>query len=91
MGQTVEVRFKGTRKAYFVWGDEAAPLRNGDMVVVEVERGRDVGRVSAVGDVAGKKCASACSGCAVGAEPAEKEPPKPVAGRGGGGDIKEQK
>ena len=23
MSQTVEVRFKGTRKAYFVWGDEA--------------------------------------------------------------------
>ena len=27
MPQTVEVRFKGTRKAYFVWDDEADPLR----------------------------------------------------------------
>ena len=27
MSQTVEVRFKGTRKAYFVWEDEADPIR----------------------------------------------------------------
>ncbi len=26
MSQTVEVRFKGTRKAYFAWGDEADPI-----------------------------------------------------------------
>jgi cell fate regulator YaaT (PSP1 superfamily) len=88
VGQTIEVRFKGTRKAYFVWGDEAAPLRNGEMVVVEVERGRDVGRVSAVGDVAGRKCASGCNGCAVGTEPAEKEPPKPVARRATADDLR---
>jgi cell fate regulator YaaT (PSP1 superfamily) len=41
-----------------------------------------------VGDVAGKKCASACSGCAVGAEPAEKEPPKPVARRATADDLR---
>jgi len=57
------------------------------MVVVEVERGRDVGRVSAVGDVAGRKGASACSGCAVGAEPTEKESPKPVARRASADDL----
>ena len=87
MAQTVEVRFKGTRKGYFVWGDQNSPLRNGEMVVVEVERGRDLGRVSAVGDVAGRKCASACNGCAVGAEPAEKESPKPVARRASPEDL----
>jgi cell fate regulator YaaT (PSP1 superfamily) len=88
VGQTIEVRFKGTRKAYFVWGDETAPLRNGEMVVVDVERGRDLGRVSAVGDVAGRKCASGCNGCAVGTEPAEKEPPKPVARRATADDLR---
>jgi cell fate regulator YaaT (PSP1 superfamily) len=60
---TVEVRFKGTRKAYFHSG---VPLREGDAVVVGAERGRDFGHVTAVGAVAEKKCGGACTGCAVG-------------------------
>jgi cell fate regulator YaaT (PSP1 superfamily) len=76
--QTIEVRFKGTRKAYFTWPDAGEALRVGDAVVVEVERGRDLGRVTALGELAGKKCASACSGCAVGADPADAEPLKPA-------------
>ncbi len=75
---TVEVRFKGTRKAYFTWPAGAEPLRVGDSVVVEVERGRDVGRVTALGEVADKKCGTGCSGCALGGEPAAAEPLKPV-------------
>ena len=63
--QTVEVRFKGTRKAYFVWADDADPLRLKEPVIVEVERGRDLGRVSAVGETAAKKCGSGCTSCAV--------------------------
>jgi cell fate regulator YaaT (PSP1 superfamily) len=78
MSQTVEVRFKGTRKAYFLWDDAAAPLRVGQPVVVEVERGRDLGRVTAVGDVASRKCGSGCSGCAVGEATEEPAPLKPV-------------
>ena len=73
MTQTVEVRFKGTRKAYFLWPDDSDPLRVTECVVVEVERGRDLGRITAVGDVATKKCGG-CTSCAVGeaaAEPAE--------------------
>ncbi|HEY8256607.1 MAG TPA: regulatory iron-sulfur-containing complex subunit RicT [Gemmatimonadales bacterium] len=90
MGQTIEVRFKGTRKAYFTWGDESAPLRVGEMVVVEVERGRDVGRVTAVGGVAERKCGSSCGGCAVGtAEDApEVAAPKPVARRASPDDLR---
>jgi len=76
--QTIEVRFKGTRKAYFTWPEAGETLRVGDAVVVEVERGRDLGRVTALGELAGKKCASACSGCAVGADPADAEPLKPA-------------
>jgi len=86
MSQTVEVRFKGTRKAYFLWSGDA-PLRVGDGVIVEVERGRDLGRVTAVGDLAEKKCGG-CSGCAVGGESAEPEPLKHVMGRASAEDLK---
>jgi cell fate regulator YaaT (PSP1 superfamily) len=83
LGQTVEVRFKGTRKAYFVWDDAGAPLRVGEAVLVDVERGRDLGRVTAVGEVADKKCGGGCSGCAVGgaAEAAEPTAPRTVVRR----------
>jgi cell fate regulator YaaT (PSP1 superfamily) len=87
MGQTVEVRFKGTRKSYFVWDDESDPLRIKDVVVVEVERGRDLGRVTAVGDTAAKKCGS-CSGCAVGEAAEEPAPIKPVVRRATADDLK---
>ena len=88
MSQTVEVRFKGTRKAYFVWEDGESPIRTGEAVLVEVERGRDFGQVTAVGDVAAKKCAGSCTGCAVGEAPAEAAPPKPVLRRATRDDIR---
>ncbi len=87
MTQTVEVRFKGTRKAYFVWEDETDPIRLNECVVVEVERGRDLGRVTAVGDVAAKKCGS-CTSCAVGATTEESAPLKPVLRRASADDLK---
>src|SRR4051794_31899680 len=77
MGQTVEVRFKGTRKGYYIWPDENDPLKVKECVVVEVERGRDLGRVTAVGDVASKKCGG-CSGCSVGESAEEPATPKAV-------------
>lgn len=70
MPTTVEVRFKGTRKDFFLWPDDAPPLRLQDPVIVESDRGLDLGRISATGDTAQAKCASACSGCAVGETPA---------------------
>jgi cell fate regulator YaaT (PSP1 superfamily) len=66
MPTTVEVRFKGNRKDYFLWPDDAEPLRLADPVIVPVDRGLDFGRITAVGEVATKKCASSCAGCAVG-------------------------
>jgi cell fate regulator YaaT (PSP1 superfamily) len=87
MGQTVEVRFKGTRKGYFVWPDEADPIRVKDTVVVEVERGRDLGRVTAVGDTATKKCGG-CTSCAVGEAAEEPAPMKPVLRRATADDLK---
>jgi cell fate regulator YaaT (PSP1 superfamily) len=53
-GFLVEVGFKGMRKAFFTCDDPS--LRVGDWVMVEVERGRDVGRVKSLGGVARQKC-----------------------------------
>jgi cell fate regulator YaaT (PSP1 superfamily) len=53
----VEVSFKGTRRDFYL--SEDAELRPGRYVVVEAERGEDVGRVRTVGGVAMQKCASA--------------------------------
>ncbi|HMA44345.1 MAG TPA: regulatory iron-sulfur-containing complex subunit RicT [Gemmatimonadales bacterium] len=62
MSAVVEVRFKGNRLEFFNWTSDE-PLGLHDSVVVEVERGQDLGRVSALGDVALKKCARGCGGC----------------------------
>jgi cell fate regulator YaaT (PSP1 superfamily) len=63
MSRTVEVAFKGTRRGYFTAPESGDPLRIGESVVVEAERGRDLGRITALGDVADKKCGG-CSSCA---------------------------
>jgi cell fate regulator YaaT (PSP1 superfamily) len=63
MSRTVEVAFKGTRRGYFTAPESGDPLRIGESVVVEAERGRDVGRITALGEVADKKCGG-CSSCA---------------------------
>ncbi len=70
MPELIEVRFKGNRKEFFAWEDETA-VNVGDRVVVEVERGQDLGHVSAVGAVAERKCGVGCNGCPVAAP---KEP-----------------
>jgi len=90
MPQTVEVRFKGTRRAFFQWPhDDTEPLRLSESVIVDADRGEDFGRVSAVGDVAAKKCGGSCSvpsapssgeaapaggGCGTSASPSTDEP-----------------
>lgn len=61
MAGFAEVRFKGTRKAYYTYAD--VDLAPGVPVVVEAERGEDLGKVSALGAVAERKCSSS-GGCA---------------------------
>jgi cell fate regulator YaaT (PSP1 superfamily) len=87
MPQTIEVRFKGTRKAYFLWADDADPIRVKETVIVEVERGRDFGRVTSVGEAAAKKCGG-CTSCAVGETAEEPAPLKPVLRRATSEDLK---
>jgi len=56
-----EVRFKGTRKDYFTYG--AIILAPGQHVIVEADRGEDLGEVTALGTIAERKCSSS-GGCA---------------------------
>ncbi|HEU0015832.1 MAG TPA: regulatory iron-sulfur-containing complex subunit RicT [Longimicrobium sp.] len=53
----VEVAFKGMRKGFFNCADPS--VREGEWVVVEAERGQDLGRVKSVGGVAQLKCGDA--------------------------------
>ncbi|HEX6668210.1 MAG TPA: regulatory iron-sulfur-containing complex subunit RicT [Gemmatimonadales bacterium] len=86
MSQTVEVRFKGTRKAYFLWAGEE-PLRVGEAVIVEAERGRDLGHVTAAGELAEKKCGG-CTGCSTTPVAEEPAPLKPVLARAAPEDVR---
>ena len=67
MSHTVEVAFKGTRRGYFTAPSDGDPLRVGEPVVVEAERGRDLGRVTALGETADRKCGG-CNSCATSPE-----------------------
>jgi cell fate regulator YaaT (PSP1 superfamily) len=58
----IEVAFKGNRKEFYSWeGDEPPPLRAS--VVVEADRGEDLGTVHAVGEMAQKRCTGCTHGC----------------------------
>ncbi len=59
MSEFVEVRFKGTRKAYYTNAD--IDLHPGSRVIVEAERGEDLGEVSALGAIAERKCSTSGS------------------------------
>ncbi|MDQ6887380.1 MAG: hypothetical protein M3068_08810 [Gemmatimonadota bacterium] len=61
MTHLVEVSFKGNRREFFLWDGETPPALNSS-VVVEADRGEDLGRVHALGD----RAATRCLGCAHG-------------------------
>ena len=60
MASFAEVRFKGTRKDYFAY--EALDLVPGTSVIVEADRGEDLGEITALGSIAEQKC-STSGGC----------------------------
>ncbi len=78
--QLVEIRFKGNRKAFYRW-HEPEPLRAEEAVIVETDRGLDIGHVSATGAVASTKCercamrAQAPAAANENGEPAEGQAP----------------
>ena len=57
-----EISFKGNRKAYF--GYTNLDLHPGLDVSVEADPGKDLGKVTAVGVIAERKCSSSNGGCA---------------------------
>ena len=61
MAGFVEVLFKGTRRDYFSYQD--LDLSPGSKVIVEADRGEDLGEVAALGTIAERKCSSS-GGCA---------------------------
>jgi cell fate regulator YaaT (PSP1 superfamily) len=56
-----EISFKGNRKDYF--GYTNLDLRPDLHVIVEVDQGKDLGKVTAVGAIAERKCSSSNGGC----------------------------
>ena len=61
MAGFAEVLFKGTRRDYFSYQD--LDLSPGSKVIVEADRGEDLGEVAALGTIAERKCSSS-GGCA---------------------------
>ena len=60
--QIVEVSFKGNRRDYFA--SDGADAAVDAHVVVEADRGEDLGRVTAAGAIAERKCTGCSTGCA---------------------------
>lgn len=58
----IEVAFRGNRKEFFGWeGEEPPPAHT--PVIVEADRGEDLGRVHSVGDLAAQRNAGCAHGC----------------------------
>ena len=66
----IEVAFKGNRKEFFLWTGDAAPALSAPLVV-EADRGEDLGRVHAIGDLAQLR-ARGCTHGLGNAEPTQK-------------------
>ena len=87
MPQTIEVRFKGTRRGFFHWTDRENDPRLNDAVIVEAERGKDLGHISAIGEVALKKCGTACNGCPSSRAPKTSDKTKAVLRRASSNEV----
>jgi cell fate regulator YaaT (PSP1 superfamily) len=62
MAHIVEVAFKGNRREYYSSTPDSVDIS--DYVIVEADRGEDLGRVTAAGGIAERKCSGCTSGCA---------------------------
>ena len=65
MSHLVEVSFKGNRKEFFLWEYPDPPPLNA-AVIVDVDRGEDLGHVYAVGELAAKRSGGCAHGCGPG-------------------------
>jgi cell fate regulator YaaT (PSP1 superfamily) len=62
LAHLVEVAFKGNRKEFFLWDYPDPPPLNA-AVIVDVERGEDLGYIHALGDLAQKRNGGCSHGC----------------------------
>ncbi len=62
MSRILEVTFKGNRREYYT--ADADDVVMSQYVIVEADRGEDLGRVTAAGAVAERKCSGCATGCA---------------------------
>ena len=62
MAHLVEVAFKGNRKEFFLWDYPDPPPLNA-AVIVDVERGEDLGYIHSLGDLAQKRNGGCSHGC----------------------------
>jgi cell fate regulator YaaT (PSP1 superfamily) len=62
MAHVIEVAFKGNRRGYYT--TELDGIDISEYVVVEADRGEDLGRVTAAGAIAERKCSGCSTGCA---------------------------
>lgn len=66
MSDLIEVAFKGNRKEFFRWEDVVPPPAPPTHVIVEGDRGEDLGQVHAVGELAEKRYAGVPHGVSIG-------------------------
>ena len=68
--QLLEIRFKGKRRGFYT-AHVTPPVRSREYVVVEADRGQDLGVVTSLGELARRKC-EACDGCDANALPSQR-------------------
>ena len=61
MSQLIEVAFKGNRKEFFLWEADDSPSLKAP-VIVDADRGEDLGHIHAFGELAEKRSAGAAHG-----------------------------
>ncbi len=66
MSDLIEVAFKGNRKEFFTWEDVVPPPAPPAHVIVEGDRGEDLGQVHAIGELAEKRFAGVAHGRMIG-------------------------
>ena len=66
MSDLIEVAFKGNRKEFFRWEDVVPPPAPSAHVIVEGDRGEDLGQVHAIGELAEKRYAGVAHGVILG-------------------------
>ncbi len=62
MATFVEIQFKGTRRDYY--SNRGVDVHPGAYVLVEADRGEDLGEITALGSIAQRKCSASSGGCA---------------------------